>query len=65
MKSVVITGSTRGIGLSMAREFMRAGCNVTISGRHEVLSEAARSALSPFEGKYIYVPCNVQEKANL
>ena len=65
MKNVVITGSTRGIGLSMAREFLRAGCNVTLSGRHEVLPEAARSVLSSFEGKYIYVPCNVQEKVNL
>jgi short-subunit dehydrogenase len=65
MKNVVITGSTRGIGLSMAREFLRAGCNVTLSGRHEVLPEAAHSALSSFEGKYIYVPCNVQEKVNL
>ena len=33
MKNVVITGSTRGIGLSMAFEFLKAGCNVTLSGR--------------------------------
>ncbi len=64
MKNVVITGSTRGIGFSMATEFLRAGCNVTLSGRGEALSEAARTILSPFEGKYIYVPCNVQEKAS-
>jgi short-subunit dehydrogenase len=65
MKNVVITGSTRGIGFSMATEFLRAGCNVTLSGRGEALPEAARSELLPFEGKYIYVPCNVQEKASL
>ena len=65
MKNVVITGSTRGIGFSMATEFLRAGCNVTLSGRGEGLGEAAYSALSLFEGKYIYVPCNVQEKASL
>ena len=35
MKNVVITGSTRGIGLAMAREFLKAGCQVTFSGRHE------------------------------
>lgn len=65
MKNVVITGSTRGIGFSMATEFLRAGCNVTLSGRGESLPEAARAGLLPFEGKYIYVPCNVQEKASL
>ncbi len=65
MKNVVITGSTRGIGLSMAGEFLRAGCNVTLSGRGEALTEAVRTELSPFEGKYIYFPCDVQEKARL
>ncbi len=65
MKNVVITGSTRGIGLCMAIEFLRAGCNVTISGRNEELIDTAYSSLSSFEGKYIYVPCNVQDKANL
>lgn len=61
----MITGSTRGIGLSMATEFLLAGCNVTLSGRSEKLSDAACSTLSSFEGKYMYVPCNVQEKSSL
>jgi short-subunit dehydrogenase len=65
MKNVVITGSTRGIGFSMAMEFLRVGCNVTLSGRGQALAEEAHSTLSPFEGKYIYVPCNVQEKSSL
>ena len=33
MKNVVITGSTRGIGLGLAKEFLRKGCRVVISGR--------------------------------
>lgn len=65
MKNVVITGSTRGIGFSMAREFLQAGCNVTLSGRGDAMPEAARSELSHFEGKYIYIRCNVQEYASL
>ncbi|NLY42636.1 MAG: SDR family oxidoreductase [Clostridiaceae bacterium] len=65
MKNVVITGSTRGIGFAMAKEFLKAGCNVTLSGRGETLSEAASSELLPYKGKYIYVQCNVQEKASL
>jgi short-subunit dehydrogenase len=65
MKNIVITGSTRGLGFSMATEFLRAGCNVTLSGRGEVLVASTQRELSPFDGKYIYVSCNVQEKANL
>ena len=65
MKNVVITGSTRGIGFAMAMEFLRAGCHVTLSGRGDALPETARTALSTFQDKYIYVPCNVQEKASL
>lgn len=65
MKNIVITGSTRGIGLAMAVEFLRAGCNVTLSGRGELLSEKVFSKLLPFEGKYHYVQCNVHEKSSL
>lgn len=65
MKNVVITGSTRGIGLSMAMEFLRAGCNVTLSGRDEALPQDTSASLSLYKGKYIYVPCNVQKKVSL
>jgi short-subunit dehydrogenase len=65
MKNVVITGSTRGIGLSMAMEFLRAGCNVTLSGRGEALPQDTSASLSLYKGKYIYVPCNVQKKGSL
>lgn len=65
MKNVVITGSTRGIGFSMATGFLRAGCNVTLSGRGEDLSEVNIASLLMFKGKYAYVPCNVQKKESL
>ncbi len=65
MKKVVITGSTRGLGLAMAREFLQAGCQVTLSGRSQSLTQAACTALSAFAGQYIYVPCNVSEKSSL
>lgn len=65
MKNVVITGSTKGIGYAMATEFLRVGCNVTISGRSEELPEQLQPALAHYAGKYIYVPCNVQKKADL
>jgi short-subunit dehydrogenase len=65
MKNIVITGSTRGIGFSMAREFLQAGCNVTLSGRGETLAEETLKELLPFEGNYTYFQCNVQEKVSL
>jgi NAD(P)-dependent dehydrogenase (short-subunit alcohol dehydrogenase family) len=34
-KNIVITGSTRGIGLGLAREFIKQGCRVTIHGRYQ------------------------------
>jgi len=65
MKNVVITGSTRGIGYAMAVAFLEAGCHVTLSGRCETLPEATIAVLRPYEGKYVYIPCNVQMKASL
>lgn len=47
MSTVVITGSTQGIGLGLAREFCRRGHNVVVAGRdthrvHEVLEQLAQ-----------------------
>lgn len=65
MKNIVITGSTRGIGFSMAVEFLRSGCQVILSGRGQMLSEADHTALAPYAGKYDYVMCDVQDRENV
>lgn len=65
MKSVVITGSTRGIGLAMAVAFLRAGCQVTLSGRGETLPENAAEQLIHCPKQYLYVPCDVQRRDSL
>jgi short-subunit dehydrogenase len=65
MKNIVITGSTRGIGLCMAKEFLYRGCNVTLSGRGKHLSESVRTDLSAFEKQTIYVPCDVQNMSDV
>ena len=65
MKNVVITGSTRGIGLAMAMEFLKAGCRVTLSGRGKSLRSELAQSLQPYRETYQYVPCNVQNKLEL
>src|SRR3954447_12495290 len=46
-KIVVITGSTRGIGFGMAREFLRRGHDVVVSGRGDAAVEQAVAKLRP------------------
>lgn len=62
MKNIVITGSTRGIGLAMAKEFLIRGHRVTISGRHSVLPDWTEKQLSEHQGSYAYFPCDVKNK---
>ena len=33
MKTIIITGSTRGIGYGLADAFLALGCNIMVSGR--------------------------------
>lgn len=65
MKNVVITGSTRGLGLEMAKEFLSAGCNVTISGSKPESFGNAREKLMGLEDKFIYLTCNVRNIADI
>ena len=62
MKNVVITGSTRGLGLEMAKKFLELGCNVTISGSQLESFSYSKEKLTMFSDKYIYISCNVRNK---
>jgi NAD(P)-dependent dehydrogenase (short-subunit alcohol dehydrogenase family) len=63
MKSVVITGSTRGIGFGLADAFLALDCNVTISGRSEQGTKQAVDALSNrYRYQKIYgYPCDTTQ----
>lgn len=65
MKNIVITGSTRGIGYEMAKEFLRNKCHVTLSGRGKALSDGVIKELSDYKDNYIYVTCDVTSESNI
>ena len=61
MKTVVITGSTRGIGFAMAQSFLEQDCRVVISGRKKTTVQAAVKQLSDIFGndRVNGYPCDV------
>lgn len=61
MRTVVITGSTRGIGFGLANEFLKRGCKVVVSGRtQEACEKAARSLAETHAPENIFgVACDV------
>jgi NAD(P)-dependent dehydrogenase (short-subunit alcohol dehydrogenase family) len=50
MRSIVITGSTRGIGYGLADAFLARGCNVTVSGRKREMVEEAVAGFAARHG---------------
>lgn len=64
MAAVVITGSTRGIGLGMAREFRARGHDVVLSSRGQAAVDAAVAALmqQPGSGRVIGLACDVGDR---
>lgn len=65
MANVVITGSTRGIGLGMAKEFRRLGHRVVISSRGAAVVEAALAEVKAATGggDVVGIACDVSDKA--
>ena len=61
MKTVVITGSARGLGFNMARFFREYGYNVVISDLKEENLIKAKEELEKTEskGKVVFKTCNV------
>ena len=63
MKTVAITGSTRGIGYGLADSFLALGCSVAISGRAQENVERAVAALASKHGaeRVFGQPCDVTQ----
>ncbi len=63
MKTIVITGSTRGLGYGLADAFLARGCNVTVSGRtQEKVGEAVTRLAAKHGAERVHgQPCDVTQ----
>jgi NAD(P)-dependent dehydrogenase (short-subunit alcohol dehydrogenase family) len=63
-QSILVTGSTRGIGLAIARALHVAGATVGIHGRDESRVEAARMSLHPDSTRTVGIVADLSEPEN-
>jgi NAD(P)-dependent dehydrogenase (short-subunit alcohol dehydrogenase family) len=63
-RSVLVTGGSRGLGLVLAREFLREGAGVAICARDAAELERAREILEP-EGEVLTTVCDVAQPAQV
>ena len=61
----IITGSSRGIGRSIAEEMAKAGARVVVSSRKAEACETVVAAIRSAGGEAIATPCNVSDKTQL
>lgn len=64
-KKVLITGGSRGLGLVMAREFVRQGAQVAICERDTDELERAAADLAALGSHAVTVPCDITDPAQV
>lgn len=64
-KTAIVTGSSKGIGRSIAEHLAAAGAQVVISSRKAEPCEAVAKAIRDQGGRAIAVPCHVGKKEDL
>jgi len=64
-KIAIVTGSSKGIGRSMAEHLAAAGAQVVVSSRKPEPCEAVAGAIRAAGGQALAIPCNVGRKEEL
>ena len=66
MKTVVITGSTRGIGRGLAASFLARGCKVVVTGRGEAAVDKTVAELgAQHPGRVAGIACDITQAAQI
>ena len=67
IKTIVITGSTRGIGFGVASSFLNLGCAVMVSGRTQpAVDEAVKKLAESHGADHVHgISCDVSDVAQL
>ena len=64
-KVAIVTGSTKGIGLAIARRMAEHGATVVVSSRKADVCEAVAADIRADGGKAVVIPCHVGRKEEL
>ncbi|MCP5330967.1 MAG: SDR family oxidoreductase [Pseudomonadales bacterium] len=64
-KTALITGSSRGIGLAIARRMAEAGARVVISSRNQQACDEVAAQINAEGGSAIALACNINDRAQL
>ena len=58
----LVTGSSRGLGLLIARELAREGCRLVLCARDEAKLERAHADLTQRGAEVLAIPCDVSDR---